>query len=329
MTTASVLVLGAGSPVGRGVTESLLESRWKLRVHTADSGGWAAVPEAVSGHHQLPHADHDSYEPQLVQLCRTHEIAGIFVCSHAELDLLSRRRSWFEKATGARVFVASHSLITRMSDKWELHRWLQTEGLPTVPTLPLPAPRSDIRTFCEATGFPLVLKPRHGTGSRGFSQVCSPVELEALTDSHESQILQKYVSGQEFTAGVTRARDGFIVGVLLLQRRLRSGVTWQARARPFARQREFAENVALRLGVKGPCNIQFRFHDGEPIVFDINVRWSSSTRIRSLAGVNEPSRLAAYELLDIDLPPCSYRCVDIVRGWSHTILPETNERPGP
>lgn len=52
--------------------------------------------------------------------------------------------------------------------------------------------------------------------------------------------------------------------------------------------RSSAEEIALKMQVRGPLNIQARVEGGEPKVFEINPRFSASTAIRAAAGVNEP-----------------------------------------
>ena len=79
-----------------------------------------------------------------------------------------------------------------------------------------------------------------------------------------------------------------------------------------------AEHIARAIGSGGPINIQARVRDGVLYPFEINPRFSASTYLRALAGVNEVDILLRYMAFD-EVPEKT-----VVRpGWYLRSLSET------
>ncbi len=326
----TVLILGAGSPVGVDLIQSLRDSQWPFVVWATDADPWALSICPTDNRRLLPLVSDPSYETELVSLCQDRGVEGIFMASNAERNYMARHRDRIEKETGARVFVGSHEVVQEMADKWTAHCWLEKNGFPTIPSIPATAPNRALREFAERVGFPLTVKSRRGSGSGSVPRIESYAALnDAIDGCDRPCMVQKYVDGRDVSVGITRSRDGAITSSAAAWRKSRHGVTWRARIRPFSAERRFCEKVAHALGVYGPCNLQLRWHEGIPLLFDINVRWSGSTRVRVLAGVNEVARFAVHELRGVQLPPAEPKCVDIARSWRYVVLPSDIERPDP
>jgi carbamoyl-phosphate synthase large subunit len=104
-------------------------------------------------------------------------------------------------------------------------------------------------------------------------------------------MLQEYVGNesQEFTTGVVVGSDGkSVLSSIAMRRTLKGGQTYKAFIDHFQDVRAAAEEVAVRLGARGPINVQTRAEDGAQVVFDVNPRFSASCPMRAVAGVNEP-----------------------------------------
>ena len=56
----------------------------------------------------------------------------------------------------------------------------------------------------------------------------------------------------------------------------------------FREIRQPAEKIAIKLGVRGPVNIQAMRVGDEVKVFEINPRFSATCPMRAVAGINEP-----------------------------------------
>jgi len=90
----------------------------------------------------------------------------------------------------------------------------------------------------------------------------------------------------------------------------------------FPEHRKIAEKIALSIGSRGPLNIQGRVKDGKFIPFEINPRFSASTYLRSLAGVNEIDVYLKY-LINKKLDNSSYQNIKTgyyLRSFTETFV---------
>lgn len=160
----------------------------------------------------------------------------------------------------------------------------------------------------EAMRLPVVLKPRFDSGgSRGVSVVTDerdlPSRLSSILQSGTAYIAQDYVPEQagEYTIGVLSDSAGQVAGSILMRRTFQNMLSVHERSEGFLissgssqglfehhpKWQMTAEAVAQSLGSVGPLNIQARIIDGELAPFEVNPRFSASTYLRALSGVNE------------------------------------------
>ncbi|MCL5069239.1 MAG: ATP-grasp domain-containing protein, partial [Thaumarchaeota archaeon] len=85
--------------------------------------------------------------------------------------------------------------------------------------------------------------------------------------------------------------------------------------------RKTAEEAALKLGSKGPINIQGRFHEDKLKIFEINPRFSASTPMRAVAGVNEADIVFRNLVLHEKIKVESYRHLVCLRYWNEVYVP--------
>ena len=89
----------------------------------------------------------------------------------------------------------------------------------------------------------------------------------------------------------------------------------------FPEVRKRCEEIALKLGVKGPVNIQCRKVGEKVYPFEINPRFSGTTSIRALVGYNEPDILIRKHILREVITGIHYKKGIVVRGLSEFYIP--------
>jgi carbamoyl-phosphate synthase large subunit len=106
-----------------------------------------------------------------------------------------------------------------------------------------------------------------------------------------------------------------------MRRELKGGQTYKAFVDEFKTVRSSGEEVAKKLGGRGPVNIQSRLVGGQPKVFEINPRLSASCPIRAFAGVNEPDILYRSIVLGERIRIRRYRRIVCMGYWNEVYVP--------
>jgi carbamoyl-phosphate synthase large subunit len=85
---------------------------------------------------------------------------------------------------------------------------------------------------------------------------------------------------------------------------------------------EVAGAIATALGPLGPCNVQLRIHDGRPVPFEINPRFSGTTALRARMAFNEVEAALVHFVQGMPVPPLEPRTDGVVlRYWNELYVP--------
>ena len=167
--------------------------------------------------------------------------------------------------------IADRAAIAVGRDKWRTFEFMRENGLPCAASA---LPEEEKEGFVREFGFPLVVKPREGHGSLQVYVVHDEEELRAslaaISWAGWRPMLQEYLrdGDEEFTSGVTVNLEGTrVMSSISMRRTLKNGQTYRAFIDDFPEVRRAAEQVALRLRVKGPLNVQARLSAGQPKAF--------------------------------------------------------------
>ncbi|WP_460862058.1 ATP-grasp domain-containing protein [Nocardiopsis coralliicola] len=223
---------------------------------------------------------------------------------------------------GLRVLLPRPAFIRTCLDKYALTRRLAAAGLPV--------PATSLASEWDGTPEPpVVVKPRSGRGSRGVAVCRTAEELGGvITDSgyaSEDLIVQELAPGQEYTVSVVVWRDGSVQAVVPKEVVLKRGVTKFAITRRHQRVADVCAAVQERLGADGPFNVQLALDEaGEPRIFEINPRFSSTAPLTVESGVDEVAGLVRQAVLDG--PPLADEWregVVMVRRWTDEFIDES------
>jgi carbamoyl-phosphate synthase large subunit len=342
MSKTRVLVTGVGGrSVGAGIlhalmrTDGAIRDRWEVVGTDADPFSWglyvaderALVPSAAAPH----------YLEAILDLVEREQVAAVIPGTEAEVSLLTAHRD----EVPVPVVANEAALMPLMMDKNETEAKLRELGLKVIPSYPWERRADAVADF----GFPLFVKRTRQTGgSRGVHLVVSQSELDALVPFVEPQyapIVQPYVGDgdAEYTVGILTDKAGELIDSIVMKRKL-MGLSLLDAKRVGARTatvstgisqgfivrdpeiQEFCEDLAQRLGSRGPMNLQLRVADGEFYVFEIHPRFSGTTPIRASAGFNEPDMLLRNNLFDESFGRVSYReNVAAIRALEHVLVP--------
>ena len=315
MSGPKVLLTGAGGAAAVSFIKAVRGEPFVI--HAADmdpnAAGLYLVPAARR--HRLRAGADPLFVAHLLELCRRQAIDVLVPTVDSELLGVARAEEAFA-AAGVRVMVASTQTLTICLDKLTL---LRTCG-DMVPVGRYAA--LDGGFTPEGWDFPLIVKPRSGSGSRGIEIIRSPEQLGR--HPHDgSMLVQEFLPGEEYSVDVLAGRDGGIAAAVPRTRlKVDSGIAVTAMTLHDPELEDCARRVATRIGLRYPANIQFRRNaHGTPVLLEVNARFPGTMPLTVHSGVNMPL-LSLRNLLGEPLPagPLPFRDIAVVRYWTEEFI---------
>lgn len=269
-----ILFTGGGG-AGNEALLRLIGDRYEL--HFADADRQAidpAIPE--DRRHEIPFANVPDFGKKLTDLFQTLEIDLLVPGVDEELSLVAALAEEGRLA----ALLPPKSFVDRHLDKASSMQWLGELAPKTVPV-----------EKAESLGFPCIVKPRSGRGSRGVSVIKSAEQMAAYLTFHEAEpetvIAQEMGIGQEFTVMMAADSAGTLRAVVPVAVGIKRGITLRAETRRDAVVEEACCKVHAADPVPGCYNIQLILQDdGRVLVFEINPRVSTTLCLGVAAGAN-------------------------------------------
>jgi len=294
-----VLVTGAGGPAAIAAMKSL-HADDSIELLAADMDPWAAglylVPPAART--LIPAGAAAGFTDALLAQCVKLGVDVILPTVDAELRPLAHARDTF-KAAGIDLLLAPAAALDVILDKLLLAE--HCAAVVRVPRTELFGPFVDP----DSWSYPVIVKPREGSGSRGIVMVDSAAELAKLAalDLTATLIVQEFLPGEEYSVDVLADADGRVVAsVPRLRARVDSGVSVGGRTVHDAEVEWFGRTVAQATGVTFVANVQCkRDQGGSPALLEVNPRMPGTLGLTIASGVDMP-RLALASLLGQPLP---------------------------
>jgi carbamoyl-phosphate synthase large subunit len=247
-----------------------------------------------------------AYIPFLLDLCRTHQIQLIIPLFDMDLSVLSKEKAKFE-SIGTRIIVSDAETIEKCFDK------LAYANLSNGKSILAPATFTNLQAATTAINngtlrFPLIVKPRWGTGSIATSVVESQESLENTFNHLEAQLgesflqdpvptgqknqmlIQEMAIGQEYGVDIVNDLKGeFFTAVVKRKLAMRAGETDMAEVV----ENELLTNVAKEISALtkhiGMLDADFIItNEGEVFLIDLNPRFGGGYPFSHLSGLNVP-----------------------------------------
>ncbi|MEO0814002.1 MAG: ATP-grasp domain-containing protein, partial [Myxococcota bacterium] len=277
-----ILITGGGGPAAISIIKAIRDA--DVKIHVADMNPTAAglflVPEAQRL--VVPAGRSPSFIFHLLQECKDREIDLLIPTVDCELIPVATHEAEFREV-GTRVLSSPKLALERVLDKWKLYE----HCLDVIP-LPRTEPLIDLRGF-ESWEYPVIVKPREGSGSRGIRLVESYEDLVAL-GSNPELIVQDFLPGEEYSVDVLLDSGGrAMAAVPRVRMATDSGVSVASRTVHDEELIGYACTVSEHLGVRHVVNVQFRRdRDGKPRLLEINPRCPGTLPLTVQAGINMP-----------------------------------------
>ncbi len=280
-TSPVVLVSAVCGDIGAAAVRALRPAA--ARIVGCDMRDGCPVRPILDSFYRAPSASAPSdYMDFLRTVIAREDIDAFLPISEPEIEALSGRRSEIE-SLGIKLLLNNELIIDNFIDKLKMIRFLDGLGIRVPKTMPL-------GLYDGTFGFPIIVKPRKGYGSKRLWLVEDEVDLAYVRKRDEGLLIAQECIGsgdEEYTTGVFS--DGSRVSSITFRRRLGfGGLSAEAEysERPFLDA--LSERVATATNLRGSINIQSRrMGDDLFIPFEINPRLSSTLSLRKHFGFDD------------------------------------------
>jgi carbamoyl-phosphate synthase large subunit len=242
-------------------------------------------------------ADPDSVST-LAEVCRREEVALIFPLIDEGMPVLAGGRQELEE-TGARVVMVSEDALASTVDKLLTNRLFKRVGVP-VPATWLPA-----EARSASLVYPVFVKPRTGSASKGAAPARDERELAYFLDYVSDPIVQECLPGPEITNDVLCDFDGNVLSVVSRQRiEVREGEVAKGVTIYDPEITEACVRVAKGLEAIGPITVQCLLREGQAHFTEVNPRFGGGLPLAIAAGAPIPQWILAMAAgREISVPP--------------------------
>ncbi|MDO5980471.1 ATP-grasp domain-containing protein [Flavivirga spongiicola] len=252
---------------------------------------------------KVPSIYADNYIPELLKVVKDNSVMAIISLNDLELPILSKSKELFEE-NGTKVIISNSNVISIGFDKWKTYNFIKDLGLNTPKTyIKLENALEDIED--GILKFPLVIKPRWGSGSIGID---FPESIEELKLSYKLQniklkktilnktsqediehaiLIQEKLDGKEYGMDIVNDFNGNYFGSFAKEKlAMRSGETDKAKSIIDSRFEKLAEKVSQGLKHVGNIDSDVFVVGDKLYLLEINPRFGGGYPFSHEAGAN-------------------------------------------
>ncbi len=255
---------------------------------------------------QVPKVFDPGYVDALKDIIRTYDVDAVISLNDLELPILAANKTDLE-ILGARIMVSDIKTIDICFDKWKSYQFFKELDIATPKTYLNPADAiADIKK--HKLSFPLILKPRWGSGSFGIEIADNEVELllyhqllnlkickaarqsGLLTDPQDCVIIQEKILADEYGMDILNDLDGNYFGSFARKKlAMRSGETDRAMSVINRKFSEIGAKISAALGHIGNMDCDFFLLNNEVYFLEMNPRFGGGYPFSHEAGINTPA----------------------------------------
>lgn len=310
----NVLIVPAGSGIAVAAIKSLRRDQ-KIKVISADVNKLAPGLYISHKGYLVPPFSDVSFFFIIKEISKKEKVDVIIPALDTILYDFSNRKEGWEKI-GVKVLISLPETIKITRDKWRTYLKLKEV---------IPLPRSFIRKEDIDIDFPLLIKPRDGSGSKDIHKVTSREELDFFYRRVPNPIIQEYLEGKEYTIDCLTNMDGNLLLYVCRERiEIKAGVSVKGRIIQNKMLESFAEKLSEKIKFCGPFFFQVKEDkNGVPKLTEINPRISGTMSFSSFSGPNIHS-LAVRTCMGekVAIPPKKNHRLYISRYWEDVYLTE-------
>lgn len=258
---------------------------------------------------KVPAVYADNYIDTILDICKKDDVKILISLNDLELPILAENKKKFE-AVGVTPVISSKEVIDICFDKLKTAEFIEGLGLKAPKTfVNLEKAIKSIEN--KELSFPLILKPRWGSGSIGIEEVEDLEELNIVYNlllkkvkktilatasiGNEYIMIQQKITGKEYGLDIMNDLQGNFQGISVKQKlAMRAGETDKATTVNNPAIREMGETIGRSLKHIGNLDCDILEMDGKYYVLEMNPRFGGGFPFSYEAGVNLPKAIIEW-----------------------------------
>lgn len=259
---------------------------------------------------QVPAVYDPNYIDITIDICRKNQVAALISLNDLELPILAQNADRF-KEIGTKLIVSPQNVIDVCFDKYRTAEYIKSLGL-NVPQTYCNLQLAKKAIEAGLLSFPLVLKPRWGSGSIGVEFVEDMEELDVVYQllmkkikktilakasvGNEYLLIQEKISGAEYGLDVMNDLAGNHIAVSVKRKlAMRAGETDKAVTEENMEVRQIGQKIGENLHHIGNLDVDvLQRSNGEYCVLELNPRFGGGFPFSYEAGVNYPKAIIEW-----------------------------------
>ncbi len=325
----TVLVTGSDAPGFSSIVRSLrLSDKYRLKIVGTDWKENLKGPYYADESYTLPDNRSPEFASELVKVCQKEKVDVILpIRTDDQVPICRHLREFEEAGTVAAVVTPDADLMETAINKLRMLEYLrEVAGLP-VPEYRVATTRSQVEEAVEELGYPevpVVVKPAHASGSRGFRVLDSKVDrrrlffeekptstymtaddlLAVLGEEFPEMLVMEFLGEPEYTLDVLSYKGRTFAIVARRRERMVGGITVTGVVEQLSDSTaDYVRKVIEAFGFSYSVGLQFRQSSTNPGTYypiEINPRLQGTTVISVGAGVNIPELILDMALRKFD-----------------------------
>ncbi|NMB57345.1 ATP-grasp domain-containing protein [Candidatus Beckwithbacteria bacterium] len=276
-------------------------------VHASNSL-WSDALQCADKAVITPLINHRQYIQFLIDYCLKNKIKAIIPLFDFDLWKLSVNKEKFDKHN-IKLVVSDSKVINICNDKWNTYKFLKSIKINT-PESSLSILESQKKIKRGLINYPLIIKPRWGTGSLSTYQVNNYHELiilfnkikqeiasnhikyESSQDIEKSIIIQEKINGSEYGVDIFNdLNSNYLTSVSKKKLSMRAGETDSAIIIKNKSISIIAKTLSNKLKHVANLDVDIIYNNNKYYVIDLNCRFGGQYPFSHLAGVNFPKAI--------------------------------------
>lgn len=321
MKKLTVYLNSAGAVNAANIIMALRHSTLDVKIVGGDMDTLAAGLFLADKGYVIPPVNSKEFIPKLLDICKREKVDVALPVYSADFPVFAEHKDLLE-SNGIRSYAVSAESWAVCDDKYRVIEEMTRIGI----SCPQTWSYEDAIKKKNSLPYPLLMKYRSGSGSKGVQKLESARDLEYHLKPE--CIVQEYLDGEELTVDVISDLSG---GMLAASPRVRTKIYGGLSVRGVTisdeKVVEGTKRIVEGLKLVGPSNVQCkRATDGEVRFFEVNPRFASGgLPLAVAAGMNSPEILVRL-IMGWEIPKISVKPgVVMIRYWDSVFVKESSK----